>query len=123
MPGMPRVGDTGRPCTKNTKGTLHHCPGFNGWVGEWSPGGCDNGKHGPPGLAFFYCKKHQMPCRQGCFKKAHMKNQDGCRSCEFNWGREDKAEREARENQKAIEKSKEEEAFFNPGKGRKKDRK
>ena len=119
---MGNFGESDQPrCTKHTKKTIHHCPGENGWVGEWSPSGCNTKYHGD--LGGIYCKKHQMPCRQGCVNQSHMKNQPGCQSCKGKWAREAKAEREAKENVKVNEKDKQFEEFMNPGRTRKKEKK
>lgn len=100
---------------KGTTTVKHHCPGANGWVGDVSPGGCV-----PSTGRLIYCTKHQMPCRQGCAGKKHLKNQPGCLSCKSKWQAEDKEERKAKEKLKEKEKDKELEDFLNPGKERKK---
>jgi hypothetical protein len=59
-------------------------------------------------------------CRNGCEGRAHLKNQDGCLKCKQRFIREATKEKEAKKNQEEVEKGKEDEAFWNPGKGRKK---
>ncbi|CAN9177318.1 unnamed protein product [Alternaria alternata] len=73
------MGKNGNPT--GGRGTKHHCPGKSGWVGDESPGGCD---------------------------EDHIGNMEA------------KKEKEAKKNQEVVEKGKEDEAFWNPGKGRKK---
>lgn len=107
------MGKNGNPT--GGRGTKHHCPGKSGWVGDESPGGCDEDHIGN----MYYCKKHEMPCRNGCEGRAHLKNQDGCLKCKQRFIREATKEKEAKKNQEEVEKGKEDEAFWNPGKGRK----
>jgi hypothetical protein len=99
--------------------TKHHCPGKSGWVGEESPGGCDEIKRG----GLIYCTKHQMPCRQGCKNKHHLKNQAGCLECEGRWLAEARMDRRAKENHKKIENGKGDETFWNSGLDRKRQKK
>jgi hypothetical protein len=113
---MGKGGEGNQYYTKGTKKT-HHCPGANGRVGEESPGNCDWDTTGVR-----YCKKHQLLCLQGCRTGTHLKNQTGCTSCLRRWGREDKEEREAKENQKAMLKKEAEDSFWNPPKDRKRSR-
>lgn len=115
---MTKGGEGGQYYTRVTKKTIHHCPGADGWVGDQSPENCDWDRTGVP-----YCKKHQMLYRQGCRNGTHMRNQTGCSSCLRRWGREDKAERETKENRRAMEKSKADQIFWKPPKDRKKDKK
>lgn len=61
------MGKNGNPT--GGRGTKHHCPGKSGWVGDESPGGCDEDHIGN----MYYCKKHEMPCRNGCEGRAHLK--------------------------------------------------
>ncbi|KAH6852858.1 hypothetical protein BKA58DRAFT_60835 [Alternaria rosae] len=96
----------------------HHCPGANGWVGDESPGNCT-----PSIGRLIYCTKHQMPCRQGCPGKKHLKNQPGCLSCKAKWQEEAKQKRKAKEKSKENEKGKELEDFLDRGKEKKKKKK
>lgn len=95
--------------------TLHHCPGKSGWVGDISPGNCRMVNFG----RVKFCEKHEMPCRNGCYERKHLQNQEGCTSCEKAWAAEAKREREAKE--KATKSSSDDSDFWNPPKGRKKD--
>ncbi|CAE7202125.1 hypothetical protein CFE70_008385 [Pyrenophora teres f. teres 0-1] len=104
-------------------GTKHHCPGQGGWVGEWSPGGCDVQTVETKMGKLSYCKKHSMPCCNGCKYWFHLKNQEGCQSCLSRWRAEVKQNQKAREAQKASEKQKVDAEFWNPGKDRKKPKK
>lgn len=113
-------GTKGQIRTRVTKGTKHHCPGASGWVGDESPENCREGDLPGGGK---YCKKHQMPCRNGCVGEAHLKNQAGCTACERKWRQEAKVERETKENMKVNEKDKAFQDFMNPPKGRKKEKK
>ncbi|OWY43631.1 hypothetical protein AALT_g5380 [Alternaria alternata] len=98
--------------------TVHHCPGASGWVGDQSPGGCNKGTFGSRKIN--YCKKHEMPCRNGCDNKKHLKNRDGCKSCEGAWEAAARNGEQAKQSDKETEKSKENEAFWHPGKDNKK---
>ncbi|KAF1842748.1 uncharacterized protein K460DRAFT_378059 [Cucurbitaria berberidis CBS 394.84] len=90
---------------KGGTGTKHHCAGGRAWIGDISPGGCIEVKSGP----LIYCKKHEMPCRNGC----------RCQSCERKRDAEAKRERLVAAAERDSEKSKENETFWNPGKIRK----
>jgi hypothetical protein len=108
----------GKQATKG-KGTKHHCPGKSGWVGDESPGGCIEGNIGD----MYYCKKHEMPCRNGCVGRFHLKSQAGCLSCKQRSIREAAIDRQAKENHKEVEKDKGDDTFWNPGKDRKNQKK
>lgn len=100
---------------KGGTGTKHHCVGGHAWIGDTSPGGCIEVKSGP----LIYCKKHEMPCRNGCRGWFHLKNQEGCQSCERKRKSEAKRKRLAAVADIDAEKIKNDNAFWNPGKGRK----
>ncbi|KAF2847624.1 hypothetical protein T440DRAFT_403103, partial [Plenodomus tracheiphilus IPT5] len=81
-----------------------------------SPGGCEQIKRGK----ISYCKKHEMPCRNGCAGWYHLINQKGCQSCETAWKAKARQEKRAIEQKMIGEKGKLDDAFWNPAKDRKK---
>jgi len=101
---------------KRDTGTKHHCVGHNAWIGDISPGGCRQVKAGN----LFYCGKHEMPCRNGCIDWQHLKNQPGCLSCTANLMAKARHERAAAEKSKKAALSQADDAFWKPGKERKK---
>jgi hypothetical protein len=93
----------------------HHCPGDKVWIGSVSPGGCLTGYIGKSQD----CKKHQIPCKNGC-AWYHLLTDPGCGKCIGATQAKDRPERNAREDAKEADKKNQENAFFNPGKDRKK---
>lgn len=98
---------------------MHHCPGATGWVGDISPGGCSKTRYG----RMSYCKKHEIPCRNGCRNWYHLKNQDGCGSCVSRRAAEARRDRQAAMARKDADKQSSDDSFWNPPKGRKKEAK
>ena len=101
---------------KGDTGTKHHCVGHNAWIGDISPGGCREVKVG----RLIYCDKHEMPCRNGCKKWQHLKNQTGCMACTAKLMADARRERAAAGKNKAAALRQADEAFWQPGKERKK---
>lgn len=95
---------------------MYHCPGANGWVGDISPGGCT--KKRVNGL--FFCTKHEMPCRGGGMVWFHLKNQPSCPECQQKVQAQIRRERAEDARMKQDEKTREAEAFWKPGKAKKK---
>jgi hypothetical protein len=96
--------------------TKHHCPGRNCKVGNISPGGCDRKWLGN----LEYSDKHEMPCRNGCEKKKHLKNAPGCKSCIAKMDADKRRERLEAEEERNKGKKDKDDDFWNPGKDRKK---
>ncbi|KAH7394888.1 hypothetical protein DE146DRAFT_756774 [Phaeosphaeria sp. MPI-PUGE-AT-0046c] len=96
-------------------GTVHHCPGRDGWVSDVSPGGCVKARVG----SIAYCKKHQTPCINGCPDGIHLKNQSGCLSCEQRvYSEQRRAKKQADKERAKAQKDKDDD-FWNPPKERK----
>ncbi|KAF2650062.1 hypothetical protein K491DRAFT_609545 [Lophiostoma macrostomum CBS 122681] len=107
VPGTERFSRTGRLAT----GTLHHCPGASVWIGDNPPSNCRWKPWG--GKQNVWCDTHETPCINGCVNKFHLKNQNGCDSCQGRWDREDAQERKAREEVRdAAEKKRKEEEVW-----------
>jgi hypothetical protein len=104
---------------KNT-GTIHHCVGCAHWIGDISPGNCDVAPHLVAGQKLIFCKKHEMPCRNGCPGWYHLKNQQGCLKCEGRWKAEANRTKKAAEKKKADAKKVADQALWDPPKERKK---
>jgi hypothetical protein len=64
-------------------------PGNCDWVDWYTP----DGRKTPDA----FCKKHQMPCSNGCIGTFHMKIQKYCKSCEFTFARKESEQRKAHE--------------------------
>jgi hypothetical protein len=96
-------------------GTVHHCPGRDGWVDDISPGNCV--KINRDGAKF--CNKHQMLCRNGC-RKFHMKSQVGCTSCQGRIAAEKRHADAAAIKAKEHAKKKADNDWYHETKGRKK---
>jgi hypothetical protein len=101
---------------KRNTGTKHHCVGGHAWIGDISPGGCRNINVG--GLV--YCDKHEMPCRNGCEDWQHLKNQAGCMSCMGSVKADARRARASAAQMKDAAARQDDDAFWNPGKERKK---
>lgn len=94
-------------------GTVHHCPGRNGWVADIPPGNCRMVTS--KGQKNSYCHTHQRMCPQGC-DRVCLKSQPGCGICVGRWAAEARAEKA----EKAASKDTKEDDFFNPPKERRK---
>ncbi|OAL52149.1 hypothetical protein IQ07DRAFT_362433 [Pyrenochaeta sp. DS3sAY3a] len=93
-------------------GTVHHCPGRNGWVADIPPGSCR--VMASKGQKNSYCHTHQRMCPQGC-DRVCLKSQPGCGLCVGRWAAEARAEKA-----EASSKDGKEDDFFNPPKERRK---
>ena len=91
IPGTDRFVVSGRLVT----GTLHHCPGYKVKIDGEKPGKCDWMPWG--GKEHVWCKRHEVPCIYNCINKFHLKNEDGCDSCQRRREQEEAKARKARE--------------------------
>lgn len=105
---------------RNGTGTKHYCPGKTGRIGEHSPGGCSQVSISTSVGTLYYCNKHEMPCRNGCEGKKHLKNKTGCQSCLSKEQADERRERKKAAEEKKKAKKNEEEDFLNPPEERKK---
>ncbi|KAF1912208.1 hypothetical protein BDU57DRAFT_522349 [Ampelomyces quisqualis] len=98
-------------------GTVHHCPGRNGWVGNISPGNCHKITTG----VRTHCTTHSKICEGPCDGKwAHLKNQPGCLQCKSKWDANERNKQAAIAKAKEDAKKKGKDDWFHETKGRKK---
>jgi hypothetical protein len=101
----------------NTR-TKHHCVGHKVWIGDISPGGCRENKVG----TLTYCDKHEIACINSCKDWYHLKNQLGCMASKGRMMAEARRSRAVTEKVRGAVKMQEFQAFWNPGRERRKTR-